>query len=108
MSTSLYESRREQMFPKLSEAQIGRLLPRGHVEITARGANLVSPGERSNKLLIVLSGSLEILGPSADDTERLVHVAEANEFLGEVSTLRGTAAQVFVRVREPGRVLVIT
>ena len=96
------------MFPKLSDAQIRRLLPRGHVETTERGANLVSPGERSNKLLVVLSGSLEILGPSADDSERLVHVAEANEFLGEVSTLRGTAAQVFVRVRAEGRVLVIT
>ena len=69
MTTSFYEARREQLFPKLTPAQLQRLQARGRVEATAAGADLIQPGERYNKLLIVLAGSLEILGPSADGSE---------------------------------------
>lgn len=107
MSNSIYEARREQMFPKLSDAQMQRLQARGHIETVTAGEELLAPGERSHKFFVIVSGRLEILQPGANGTEQSVHVAGPSEFLGEVSTLRGTAAQVRVRVQESGRLLVI-
>ena len=106
MSVSIYESRREQMYPKLGDAQIARLQARGRRVDVHADEELVRPGDRYRKLLVVLSGSIEILVPGSDG-ERVLRVASTGEFIGEISTLRGTAAQVRVRVREAGAVIVI-
>ena len=54
-------ARREQMFPKLSARQIARLEAHGqHVELRA-GEILAQPGDRHLPLLVVLSGSIEVV-----------------------------------------------
>jgi thioredoxin reductase (NADPH) len=103
---NLYESRREQMFPTLSAAQIARLQRHGDLVDIREGEELVRPGDRSTRFLVVLSGSIEILIPSSSGETSLT-TASTGHFLGEISTLRGTAAQVRLRVRESGSAIAI-
>ena len=98
----IYAKRREQMFPKLAPPQIARLEAFGRRTTTRAGEVLVEPGERHQRLLVVLDGSLEI----QQGDERLT-VLEAGDFSGELSTLRGVAGFTRIRARESGTVLAI-
>jgi thioredoxin reductase (NADPH) len=106
MASSFFASRREQMFPTLSAAQMARLRTHGELVDIRAGEELVRPGDRHNRFLVVLSGAIEILIPSSTG-ETVLTTASAGQFLGEMSTLRGTAAQVRLRVRESGTVISI-
>jgi len=106
MASDLLERRREQVFPKLTPAQIARLETHGTRTDTHAGDVLIEPGERHRKLLVVLSGSLEAALPGMLG-EELITVLMPGDFTGEMSTLRGVAGFVRVRVREGGAVLVI-
>jgi thioredoxin reductase (NADPH) len=100
------ESRKEQIFPKLTRAQMARLEPHGRKLATRKGEVLVEPGDRNRPFLVVLSGSLEVVRPGMAG-EELVVVHAAGQFAGELSTLRGAAALVRMRVREAGEVVAI-
>ena len=53
---SLYESRREQMFPKLTPAQLTRIEAYGP-KVRIRAPDLLTEsGERYNQIVVVLSG----------------------------------------------------
>jgi thioredoxin reductase (NADPH) len=106
MASDLLEKRREQIFPKLTPLQIERLEAHGKRAQTRAGEVLIQPGERNRKLLVVLSGSLEIALPGMLGEEFLTLLLPG-DFTGEMSTLRGVAGFVRVRVREAGAVLVI-
>ena len=100
------EGRRAQAFPTLTPAQIARLEARGTRVRTRAGDVLVERGERFSKMLIVLSGSLEVVRPGlAGEVPVTIH--EPGNFTGELSTLRGTAGMVRIRVREAGEILEI-
>jgi thioredoxin reductase (NADPH) len=105
MST-IYDARREQVFPTLTAAQIARLEPHGRRIRTQRGEILAEPGERHRELMVILSGSVEIVRPGLAG-EELVVVHTAGHFTGEMSTLRGLGSLVRARVREAGEVLAI-
>jgi len=100
----LYEKRREQMFPRLSEAQIARLRPQGQVLATEVGQVLMEPGQTHRPFLVLLSGRVEIMLPGRNG-EDTVHLLAPGEFAGEMSTLRGIAGFTRLRVRIAGEVL---
>jgi thioredoxin reductase (NADPH) len=100
------ESRRAQMFPELTPAQVARLERHGTRVRTNKGDVLAEPGERYRRLMVVLSGSIEIVRPGISG-EELVTVHTVNHFAGEMSTLRGAASVVRARVREEGEILAI-
>jgi thioredoxin reductase (NADPH) len=106
MANDLYEKRREQMFPKLSPAQIARLQAHGKRADTRAGDVLVEPGQSHRSLLVVLAGSLELSlpGPHGDE---LITTMQPGDFAGEMSTLRGVAGFVRIRVNEAGTVLAV-
>jgi thioredoxin reductase (NADPH) len=104
---TLYESRREQMFPKLTVEQIARLEPHGRRICTTAGQVLSEAGEGHRDLQVVLSGSLEILRPGMQG-EVPITVAVPGDFTGEMSTLRGLGGFTRVRVAEAGELLAIT
>jgi thioredoxin reductase (NADPH) len=106
VKNELLERRREQMFPKLTRAQIARLEPHGQRLDAQAGEVLAEPGRRHDRLLIVLAGSLEIVLPGLHGDE-LVNVLVPGDFSGELSTLRGVAGFTRIRVREAGAVLAI-
>jgi thioredoxin reductase (NADPH) len=103
---AIYEKRREQMFPKLAQSQIARLEALGRRSQTRAGEVLVERGERAQSLLVVLSGTLEVVLPAREHEER-VTVLEAGDFSGELSTLRGVAGFTRIRARDSGAVLAI-
>jgi thioredoxin reductase (NADPH) len=103
---NLYGERKDQIFPTLTPAQIARLAPHGKRIVIHKGQILAEPGERHRKLLVVLSGSIEIVRPTLQG-EQLVIVITPGGFTGEMSTLRGVGSLVRARVREDGEVLAI-
>ena len=104
--TDLRETRREQMFPKLTPAQIGRLDAYGKRMHIRAGEVLAEPGDRYGRLLAVLSGAIDIVLPGIAG-ETLLTVHTAGDFAGEMSALRGAGASVRARVREDGEVIAI-
>jgi thioredoxin reductase (NADPH) len=100
------ETRKDQMFPHLTAAQIARLEPHGKRVRTRGGEILARPGDRHGKLLVILSGSVEIVRPGLGGDELIV-VHTPGQFSGEISTLRGNASLVQARVLEAGEVLAI-
>ena len=100
-------ARREQMFPKLSARQIARLEAHGQqIELRA-GEILAQPGDRHVPLLLVLSGSIEVVQVGLAG-EQLVVLHEAGSFSGELSTLRGVGSVARMRVRSEGKALSIS
>ncbi len=100
------EARWEQAFPTLTPAQVARLEPHGRRMRTRRGEVLVEAGERHPGLLLVLSGSVEVVRPGIAGEEPIV-VHTPGQFSGEMSSLRGLGSVVRARVREEGEILVI-
>jgi thioredoxin reductase (NADPH) len=101
-----YQGRRGQMFPQLTSAQIARLEPHGTHRHMNKGEILTEPGDRHRPMLVVLSGSIEVVQTGMSG-EVLVTVHSAGSFAGEMSTLQGVGSLVRTRVREAGDVLVI-
>ena len=98
----LYQKRREQMFPKLTPLQIERLKVHGKRTLTRAGEVLVEPGERQQRLLVVLEGNLEV-----QYGQERVTLLERGDFSGELSTLRGVGGFTRIRARDDGTVLAI-
>jgi thioredoxin reductase (NADPH) len=110
MGNDLLERRREQMFPRLTAAQLARLEAHCAHRNTTTGEVLLNVGETPRSLFIVTAGTVEVLMPTSDvRTETcdyaLLNVLTTGDFSGEMSTLRGTPGLVRLRVGEPGAVL---
>lgn len=99
-------TRKDQIFPQLTPAQIARLEPHGKRIATRKGEVLAQPGERHGRMLVILSGSVEIVRPGLEG-EELIVVHTPGHFAGELSVLRGASSLVRARVREAGEVLSI-
>ncbi len=99
--------RKAQMFPLLTPAQIGRLEAHGTHRQMTQGEILAQPGDRNLPLLVVLSGSIEVVQPGIDG-EVLIVVHTTGSFSGEMSTLQSVGSLVRSRVRETGEVLSIS
>ena len=106
MKNELFEKRREQMFPKLTPAQIARLQPHGKRIDTQPGDVLAEPGQRHRSLIVVLAGTLEVVLPGMQG-EQFLTALVTGDFAGEMSTLRGVAGFSRIRVRDAGAVLTI-
>jgi thioredoxin reductase (NADPH) len=104
--SSTIETRRPQMFPTLTPAQMTRLEAFGTRKNVQAGEVLAQPGERVGRIFVVISGSIEILRVGLS-VEELVTVHRAREFTGEMSSLRGARSLVRARALEDGEVLII-
>jgi thioredoxin reductase (NADPH) len=103
---STIETRRPQMFPTLTPAQMTRLEGFGTRKRVQVGEVLAQSGEREGRIFVVISGSIEILRAGLSIEER-VTLHTAGQFTGEMSTLRGARSLVRTRVFEDGEVLII-
>jgi thioredoxin reductase (NADPH) len=99
-------TRRDQMFPKLSAAQLARLQRYGHRRAIRAGEVLAEPGDRGLPMWVVLSGAIEVVQVGiAGESTVVTHTAGG--FSGEMSTLRGISIVVRMRVSADGEVLEI-
>jgi thioredoxin reductase (NADPH) len=104
--TTIIETRRAQMFPTLTPAQMARLEGYGKRMRVAAGDVLAQTGEREGRVVVVISGAVEILRTGLRAEER-VTIHGPGEFTGEMSTLRGARSLVRAQVSEAGEVLII-
>jgi thioredoxin reductase (NADPH) len=96
----------EEIFPKLTPAQVRRITPRGRTRAVQRGEVLYEQGETDVPFFVVGSGELEVvrpLGPGAVET--LVTVYRSGQFTGEVGTLSGRRTLLRVRATKPGKII---
>jgi thioredoxin reductase (NADPH) len=106
VTNPILETRRAQMFPKLTATQIARLEGFGRRIETRPGEVLVDVGERPRAFFVVAVGSLEVDTPAAAEYE-FVTLLTPGDFTGELSTLRGSAALARIRVRDGGTVIAV-
>jgi thioredoxin reductase (NADPH) len=103
---SIRVSRREQVFPILTEHQIAALLPLGERRRYPAGATLFSEGDRHVGMFVLLSGSLDVSRRRSGSSE-LVITYVAGMFTGDVNLLSGRGAVASGTVREDSEVLLI-
>ncbi len=100
----LGSSRAEQVFPKLTPAQIGRVAAQGRMRDVKPGEVLVEQGDSAVPFFVVVSGQLEVVRPSGA-AETLVTVHGPGQFTGEASTLSGRRALFRTRAAKSGEVI---
>src|SRR5215469_171966 len=98
--------RREQLFPKLNDAQLQRMARYGERRHARAGDILFDQGTSALGIHVVLSGAVELVRPGILGDE-LITVQRAGEFTGEANVLAGRSALVRARMIEDGVVLVI-
>lgn len=101
-------SRRHQMFPMLSEAELARVRRFGALQTHPRGTRLVTAGEPSPGMFVVLKGILAV-----SQRDGLGHVTPIvrhgrGHFMGEVGTLSGRPALVDGIAEEDVEALLLT
>jgi thioredoxin reductase (NADPH) len=100
----LTSSRVEQIFPKLTPAQINRIAVHGHIRAIQPGEVLVEQGESAVPFFVVVSGEIEIVRPSGA-AETLVTIHGPGQFTGDVYMLSGRRTIVRMRAVKPGEVI---
>src|SRR5215218_10027302 len=94
----------EQIFPKLTPAQVGRIAARGSMREIRPGEVLVEQGDTNVPFFVVVSGEMEILRPSGA-VETLITRHGKGEFTGEVNLLSGRRALFRARATKPGNAI---
>src|SRR2546423_1906329 len=100
----LTKSHVEQIFPKLTPAQISRIEAHGYVRSVQSGEVLIEQGDTSVPFFVVITGEVEIVRPCGA-YETLVTVHGPGEFTGEVNMLSGRRSFVRARATKPGDVI---
>ncbi len=96
------------MNPTLSDEQWQKLLAHGTPRDTAAGEYLVRAGEPSPALVVVESGTVQVVRDKLRwMDEEIIGEAGARTFIGELGALNGQRPFLSLRVSEPGRVHLI-
>jgi thioredoxin reductase (NADPH) len=103
-SPSSLETRRAQMFPRLTEAQVARVARYGEERSYEPGTTLFEQGDERIPFFVVLKGEIEIVHPKGAIEEPIVVHAD-REFTGEVNMLSERRSLVRGRARGHLRVL---
>ena len=98
------DSPAEQMFPKLTSAQMARVAARGQIRPVERGEVLFEPGDQGARFFVITAGTVEIVRPSSSG-ETLIRVLDRGQFTGEVYLLSGRPPMMRARVKESGEVI---
>ncbi len=104
---ALLESRWDQVFPRLTVAEIERLRRFGNLQPFKAGDMLVRAGEKGHGLTLLLSGEVEVL--QHDETGRRIPIVthERGSFMGELAQLSGRPSLVNGQALADGEAIVI-
>jgi thioredoxin reductase (NADPH) len=105
-ANELLRTRRNQMFPKLTAAQIARLEHHGERRRMSAGDILFDAGDRPLKFFVVIAGDIELLIARQSGYE-LFFILTAGDFSGEMNALRGSAGMVRARAGHDGTLIAI-
>ncbi len=98
------QTRRGQMFPVLSDAQVARVARVAAQADFAPGSLVFGEGDTETPFFVVLEGEIEVLTPQGS-REAVVTVHRRHEFTGEVTLLTGRRTLVRGRATVQTRVL---
>ena len=104
--TDTYNDRRDQMFPRLTPAQIARIASVGERRRVRAGEVLYELGEQHTRFVVVIEGAIEIVRP-IDGSEVPVTVAGPGEFTGEINMLSARRSLVRARAITDGVIVVV-
>ena len=104
LEISIRASRREEMFPELSDPQIGRLRGLGLTRQVKRGEVLAEAGDSRVRFFVVTAGQLEIVRPRGAGGQ-IVAILGPRMFSGEVNLLSGRRLLTQIRMSDAGEVI---
>lgn len=104
---STLDSRREQMFPKLAQQEIGQIKRFGQLRRYAAGERMLAVGEASPGMFVLIAGSVAVGG--RDGLGHRVPIVElgAGQFVAELGELSGRPALVDVDAKSDVEALLI-
>ena len=102
---SIAETRRDQIFPRVSQAQLAVVARYGKRRTFRTGETLFAEGDRHSGSFFVLSGGVEIFRRDALGGKHRITIHGPGEFTGEVSSLAGRANVATGRAVEDSDVL---
>src|SRR5271168_2820865 len=89
------------LFPTLTAAQLQRIAACGTTRDVDAGTTVVEQGDATMPFIVVLSGELEIVRPTASG-EEIVATHKAGNFFGDIVMLSGRRSMVVARMRVAG------
>jgi thioredoxin reductase (NADPH) len=107
-AVSALEARRDQMFPRLSPAEMARITPLGHLQSFEPGEAMRRVGEAGHGMTLVLEGEVEITQRRADGTRRLIETYGPGSFIGELAQLTGRPSLADAHAKGPVKAAVLT
>ena len=101
------ETRRDQMFPTLTPAEITRLRRFGEARSYHDDETIVKAGGIAPGMIILLAGEVEITGADRSGRRQLIVTHGPGSFMGELAQLSGRPSLTDAQARGPLEVLVI-
>jgi thioredoxin reductase (NADPH) len=102
----LIEARRDQMFPVLESAEVGRLWRFGELKSCAAGDRIVATGEIAPGAFVILAGRVDVSQRGLGHSDPIVTHGPGS-FMGELAQLSGRPSLVDAYAKEAVEALVI-
>jgi thioredoxin reductase (NADPH) len=102
-----FASRWDQVFPKLTAAEVERLRRFGEMRPFKAGERIVTAGERGHGLTLLLSGQVEVVQKDEGGNAIPIVVHECGSFMGELAQLSGRPSLVDGTALSDGEAVVI-
>jgi thioredoxin reductase (NADPH) len=106
-SVQLIEARRDQMFPVLEPAEIGRLWRFGELKSYAAGERIVATGQIAPGAFVILAGRVDVVQSGGLGHSRLIVTHGPGSFMGELAQLSDRPSLVDAYAKEAVEALVI-
>jgi len=103
----LIEARRDQMFPVLEPAEVGRLWRFGELKSYAAGDRIAATGEIAPGAFVILAGRVEVTHRGMPGHSELIVAHGPGSFMGELAQLSGRPSLVDAYAKEAVETLVI-
>jgi thioredoxin reductase (NADPH) len=104
---SILDQRRDQIFPKLDPLDIERVRRFGDVRSFAAGERLMTAGQVSPGLVVILAGSVAITAHDPLGMGRQIVTPAQGNFMGELAELAGRPALVDATAEEAAEALIV-
>lgn len=101
------DSRRAQVFPRLTPGAIERIRRFGQARRYASGERLLTAGRPGVGLMVILSGTVEVSQHDAEGHPILIVTHSAGDYLGELAQLTGRPSLVDATATEPVEALIL-
>jgi len=102
------EGRRDQMFPRLSPAEVARVKPLGQSRRFAAGEALRTVGQAGHGLTVILSGEAVTSEHGRGGERRTIETTGPGGFLGEIAQLTGRPSLVDIHAKTDVEALTLT